>query len=607
MLKLRTILLACLLACLTITCGKEAPHMNLVLIGVDTLRPDHLGCYGYERNTSPNIDRLAEGGALFENVMSPCPWTLPSFATIFTSLYPAQHGATGARTAMRGGFPTLASLLRESGYATGAIINAPYLKGNFRMDRGFDFYYMTPPEGRVADGTTEDALEWIDGNSAGPFFMFVHYFDPHLPYSPPAPYDSLFDPGYSGRIRTPYNPKWLPRARLHGLKQVVDLKQKDKNHIEALYDGELAFTDEAIGTLLDGIDARSLTGNTLIVFLSDHGEEFFEHGGFEHGHTLFDELLRAPLVLSLPGRIPKGHRIPQQVRLVDVLPTLLDLLGIDPPAHFEGRSLASLIRDTAGAGSSEGGGARCLLPHDLAYAEALLYGGEQKSLTAYPWKLIYEIQGGETSLYNLEEDPGERENLAGGAEKPQVNEPRSELEQELFKMLFEVSDTWYVEMGGAGDSHRFDVNIRTDVIRGSGHIRLSRLIDRGGEILPIDAVGMANIGPSRIDIQNIVTNKPLIIAFQPATMHAPVKFDFYIDGEPASSRTFIGRSMERPVTMPFLESAETPEAAAHGRPLREPDGPYFHVWVDPTPYREDAGIDLDDETTEQLKSVGYLQ
>ena len=643
---LTALLVAVILACLAINCGKEAPQINLVLIGVDTLRPDHLGCYGYDRATSPNIDRLAEGGVLFENVMSPCPWTLPSFATIFTSLYPSQHGAMGSRTAMREGFPTLASLLMEYGYATGAIINAPYLKGKFKMDRGFDFYYMTPPEGRDADGTTEDALRWIDDNSAGPFFMFAHYFDPHIPYAPPAPYDSIFDPDYTGKVRKPYNPKWLPRARLHGLKMVTNLKQADMDHIEALYDGEVAFTDAAIGDLIDGLEARGLTNNTLIVLLSDHGEEFFEHGGFEHGHSLFNELLRASFILSLPGRISEGRRLPGQVRLVDVMPTLLDLLGIECESHLEGRSLAGMLGSAGGnrerGGSGPGGEARtagearCLFPHDFAYAEALLYGGEQKSLTAYPWKLIYGMQEEETSLFNLEDDPGEQQNLAGGpdesleeetpgedvppanhpsekarteaspAEDPRTLEARTALEQELFRTLFDVSDTWYVEMGGGGDIHRFDVNIRTDVIRGSGHIKISRLID-GVRILPIDTAGMANIGPTGIDIQNILTDKPLMIAFQPASLKSPVQFDLYIDGEPASSRTFIGRSMERPVTMPFLESMENLEAPAVGRPLREADGPYFHVWVKPTPYREDAAIDLDEETTRELKSVGYLQ
>jgi arylsulfatase A-like enzyme len=625
-LRLAAFLAAMILACLVISCGQKAPTTNLVLIGVDTLRPDHLGCYGYDRATSPNIDRLAEGGVLFENVMSPCPWTLPSFATIFTSLYPSQHGATGSRTAMREGFPTLASLLMENGYATGAIINAPYLKGKYKMDRGFDFYYMTPPEGRDADGTTEDALRWIDDNSAGPFFMFAHYFDPHIPYVPPAPYDSIFDPGYAGKVRKPYNPKWLPRARLHGFERVTNLNQADRDHIKALYDGEVAFTDAAIGDLIDGLKARGLTENTLIVLLSDHGEEFFEHGGFEHGHTLYNELLRAPLILSQPGRIPEGRRVSGQARLVDILPTLLDILGVDCESHLEGRSLSGTLSEGAGGETRPGGRAGCMFPHDFAYAEAMLYGGEQKSLTAYPWKLIYEMQDAKTSLFNLEEDPGELDDLADEGEATGVEETgpeeiraeaarmkdertlkaRTALEQELYRTLFDVSDTWYVEMGGAGDTHRFDVNIRTDVIRGSGRIGFSKVID-GDTILPIDTAGMANMGPSRIDLRNILTDRPLTIAFQPASLKSPVQFDLYIDGEPASSRTFIGKSMERPLTMPFLESMENLEAPAIGRPLREPDGPYFHVWVRPTPYSEDSGIDLDEETTRELKSVGYLQ
>ncbi|MGD8628434.1 MAG: sulfatase [bacterium] len=630
-------LAAVILVCLGINCGNETPTTNLVLIGVDTLRPDHLGCYGYGPSTSPNIDRLAENGVLFENVVSPCPWTLPSFASIFTSLYPSQHGASGPRSALRKGFPTLASILLENGYATGAIINAPYLKGKFHMDRGFDFYYMTPPEGRDADGTTEDALRWIDDNSTGTFFMFAHYFDTHIPYAPPAPYDSLFDPGYAGKVRKPFNPKWLPRARLHGLERITKLNQADRDHIEALYDGEVAYTDAAIGDLIDGLEARGLTDNTLIVFLSDHGEEFFEHGGFEHGHSLFGELLRVPLILSLPGRIPEGRRVAEQVRLVDVLPTLLDLLGFEPEDHFEGRSLAGLLgsegrmnerggNGPAREGARPGGGSRPLLPHDFAYSEALLYGGEQKSLTTYPWKLIYDMQEQQASFFNLEDDPGEQVSLADGpkdiapedsadeesrtreirAGNIKAKQAQARLEQELYQTIFDISDTWFVEMGGGGGAHRFDLNVRTDVIPGSGRIRISRLIE-DGRIVPIDTAGLANIGPSRIDLQNIVTNEPITVAFQPASLKAPVQFDLYIDGEAASSRTFIGRSMQRPVTMPFLESMENLEAPAIGRPLREPDGPYFHVWVKPTLYREDSGIELDEETTQELKAVGYLQ
>jgi hypothetical protein len=206
-----------------------------VIIGVDTLRPDHLGCYGYDRKASPNIDDLAGQGVLFEHVVAPSPWTLPSFATVFTSLHPTQHGADGQRSAVRDNVPTLASILKANGYATGAIINAPFLKGHYKVNRGFDFYYMTPPEGRAADGTTRDALEWIDENMGGPFFMFAHYFDPHIPYGPPPPYDTLFDPDYAGRIKSPYNPPGLPRFRNSGFTDMESLSEADWNHIRSLY------------------------------------------------------------------------------------------------------------------------------------------------------------------------------------------------------------------------------------------------------------------------------------------------------------------------------------------------------------------------------------
>jgi len=502
--------------CLVFTCGKDEPSLNLVLIGVDTLRRDHLGCYGYHRNTSPNIDGLARRGVLFENVVSTCPWTLPAFATVFTSLYPTQHGATGARTPMRTSFPTLASLLKDNGYATGAIINAPYLKARFKVDRGFDLYQMPPSDGRVADGTTEDALKWIEENKEHPFFIFVHYFDPHIPYSPPAPYDTLFDPDYTGTMKMANIPNGLPRLRSRGFREMAAASDADWNHIRSLYDGEIAFADEAIGSLLKGLDERDLTRNTLIVFLSDHGEEFYEHGGFEHGHTLFDELIKVPLIFSLPGRFLEDVRMARQVRLVDVEPTILELLGITAGTRLEGVSLAPLL---AGGGGVQGGG-DCLLPPGIGYAEALLYGEEKKSVTAHPWKLIYDMKSGDMSFYNLEEDPGELEDLSAG-----MNQSSDLLQQALFKTLFAVSDTWYVEMGGGDEPHRFDLSISCDVTRGYTRFELHKMVDRDGNILPTDALGTTTIRPSRIKIQNLRTQEPVTVAFKPGRMDVPIRFD----------------------------------------------------------------------------------
>ncbi len=175
------------LVALLVACGADDRPLNVLIIGVDTLRPDHLGCYGYHRDTSPAIDELANESTLFENAISQSPWTLPSFGSIFTSLYPSQHGAMSAVSKMRETFPTLATILSDKGYATGAIVNASVLKHEYGINRGFEHYDPAPLEGRNADGTTRDALAWVDNNPGRPFLLFAHYFDPHEPYAPPPP------------------------------------------------------------------------------------------------------------------------------------------------------------------------------------------------------------------------------------------------------------------------------------------------------------------------------------------------------------------------------------------------------------------------------------
>jgi len=586
--------------CLCVACGEGKPRLNLLLIGIDTLRHDHLGCYGYDRNTSPYIDDLAAEGVLFENVVAQSPWTLPSFATVFTSLHPTQHGADGSRSALRESVPTLASVLQANGYATGAVVNAPYLKGHHGVNRGFDSYHMPPPKGRVANGTTRDALAWIDENSDRPFFMFAHYFDPHIPYEPPEPYDMMFDPDYAGRIKSPYNPKGLPRFRDRNFDQMESLSDADWNHIRSLYDGEIAFTDKAVGDLLRGLRERGLTDNTLIVFLSDHGEEFFEHHGFEHGHSLYDELVRVPMIFSLPGVLPRGERIAHQVRLLDVQPTILDMLGIEPWTEPEGVSILPLMTGSGARSAKEAS----LLPPEIAFSEAILYGDERKSLSAYPWKLIYNVKKDEIMFFNLAEDPGETIDVAGeGAESLDL------LEQTLYRTMFDISDTWFLEIAGDDRSHSFDLYITSEAVRGAGHFRFHKIIDSDGKILGTDTLAGALIEPSLIEIRNLEVREPLTLAFKLMQPKAPIEFDLKIDGRPAIQNTFIGEAKAQPEMMPFTEKAPPPESktTALGNPTTRPDGPYYVLWLHRSQYREESAITLDEETKRELRAVGYIQ
>jgi arylsulfatase A-like enzyme len=592
------VLLLCI--CLLISCAKEDSRLNVVLIGVDTLRPDHLGCYGYERNTSPNIDKLAGRGVLLENVVAPSPWTLPSFATVFTSLHPTQHGANGQREALRENLPTLASVLKASGYATGGIINAPFLKTQYGVNRGFDFYYMTPPEGRVADGTTRDALKWIDENKSGPFFVFLHYFDPHIPYEPPSPYDTLFDPDYRGRIGSPYNPKGLTMYRNKDFAQMETLSDADWNRIRSLYDGEIAFMDEAVGTLLDGLEQRGLTGKTLVVFLSDHGEEFFEHHGFEHGHSLYDELIKVPMIFSLPGVLPENARVSRQVRLLDVAPTILDVLGMKPWEEIEGVSLLPLLANTGEPSAATSS----LLPPDFAFSESILYGQEQKSLSAYPWKIIYKIRQDEITFFNLAQDADETIDLSH-----ESSESLRLLEQVLYKTLLNIDDTWFLEVAGGDIAHTFDLFVTSEAVRGAGHFKFHKIIDSKGNILSTDAVGNARIEPSVVEISNLEVTEPIILAFKLMLAKAPVEFNLKIDGRPAIQGTFIGENLARPAAMPFIEKRPPPESedSAIDEPDERPETPYCLVWLYRSRYQQESAIELDRETERELRSLGYIQ
>jgi arylsulfatase A-like enzyme len=570
----------------------------VVLIGVDTLRPDHLTCYGYERNTSPAIDKLAAEGVLFENVVSQSPWTTPSFATVFTSLYPTQHGAGSLESRMRTESTSMAEVFRERGYATGAIVNAPALSPQFGLGRGFDQYDISfQREGRRASEVTKAALAWIDLNRDRPFLLFAHYFDPHLSYAPPAPYDTIFDPDYRGRLGNSFSLEEFPRAKVTNFSTMKVLTAADWNHIRSLYDGEILYMDTAVADLLQGLRNRGLYDRTLIVFLSDHGEEFFEHQGFSHGHTLFDELIRVPLILSMPERLPQGARVTHQVRLLDVMPTVLDLAGHTPNCHMEGTSLRALM---TGGGELKASKAS-LLPQAIALAEALLHGPERKSITAYPWKLVYDTVTGDEMLFNLEVDPGEYDDLIGREE-----EPRRSLEESLFGALFGVSDTWYVEVSGGNEGHTFDMAVRSESRGEPRSIELYRFLDSDGRIVEVGDQATVEVGRDMLNVEGLNLKGLMRLALKPGSDRTPLSFDFRIDGRPTLDRIFLGESLTRPEKMPFVQRSWRGKLSL-GEPSRRPEPPYILVWHRGSKYKSQNRIELDEETKKEFRALGYIQ
>ena len=409
-------------------CGPRAPRPDVLLITVDTLRADRLGCYGYVRPTSPHIDRLAAEGALFEHAFTTLPRTTQSVASIVTGRYPKSHGARGLFSSLSPANLTLAEILKEAGYDTAAFVSNLFLQPGQGFEQGFD-RYDNPPErwdGDSAREITASALKWLKSRAHDrPFFLWVHYLDPHWTYRPSPPFDRLFDPGFSGPF-TLYDD--LDAGRLTKGQVIFEnrLPPRQVEHVAALYDGEIAQVDAALGPLLDFV-ARPEAPPTLVVFTSDHGESLGEHGYyFAHGEYLYQETLRVPLLFGFPGRIAPGMRIDALAENVDVAPTIVSLLGIDRLQGVDGRPLLVAKRTAGTGGRGEYGaapGRRMVFAesdYQLIHPENRRFyipgpGGKWSSAFDGRYKLIHVPRPGGDILefYDLRDDPAETRSLDG--------------------------------------------------------------------------------------------------------------------------------------------------------------------------------------------------
>jgi arylsulfatase A-like enzyme len=386
-------------------CQQQRPWDSVLLIVVDTLRADHLGVYGHSRETSPNIDRWSEDAAIFETAVATSPWTLPTFGTLLTGELPSLHRAgfhrmvDGQRvfTVLASDVPTIPETLAQRDIATAAVMNNPFLHPRFGIARGFDTYDYVPGnnvEIRRADDVVDAAVGWLDDHDADPFLLLVHLFDAHLSYDPPHPFRGKFtgDPEAEGyrdvRVR-----EIRPMLRRG---EAVDFE-----FLEAAYDEEIAFVDSEVGRLLDAVQRRGIGERTLVLLTADHGEEFLDHGGFEHGHTMYQELIRVPLLAWGPGVVPR--RIQEPVSLLDVPATILEGLGVETFTALPGVSLLAAL---------EGGSSPASRP---LVAEAPKYGADRSAVVQWPLKLVRGPRD-DVHLFDLVSDPAESVNLA--AERP---------------------------------------------------------------------------------------------------------------------------------------------------------------------------------------------
>lgn len=384
--------------------GTQRP--NILLISVDTLRADHLSCYGYDRPTSPNIDRLARDSVVFEDAMSVTSWTLPSHLSMLTSLYPQVHGVMEGQMRLPEKAKLCTELMKAAGYSTFGVVAAPFLNHQFGYSQGFDLYEdfsggdkdtfdkirRAIQEEVPAKKIHHRALEILDGRKTGPFFMFLHYFDPHLDYSPPPPYDTMFDPDYEKDLNGRKGYDSHDRVPL-------EMNPRGLKHLVALYDGEIASVDGYIGKLRHYLREQQIYDDMLIIFTADHGEEFWEHGKQGHRKSLYVESVHVPLIVKFPHNKWKGRRIVRTVGTADIVPTIFAVAGIDPDPVFDGRNLVPMAQ-------TKGSDAWPEMPYFFELDDKF------EGVRLGNWKLLRQKSGPQhRKLFDLSSDPRELHNV----------------------------------------------------------------------------------------------------------------------------------------------------------------------------------------------------
>jgi arylsulfatase A-like enzyme len=397
-------------------------HPNVLFVLTDTLRADHLNSYGYHRDTTPWFEAFAAESVLFEEATSQNAWTPPSVSSIFTGLYARAHGVvafhdpteTGGNVLVEA-HHTLAELFSEAGYRTGALVKSPVPRAETGFSQGFGSFETV--SGKISHGTSGEelatsAMAWLDEAAPfeEPFFLYLHFMEPHTPYIAPSPYAEQFDEGWDSEFEGTHV-------------EMVDLRSgekkataDDREHIVSLYDGELAYWDVQVAKVVSHLEQLGLLEETLVVFVGDHGEQFGEHGDWLHG-ALYQENIHVPMVLRIPG--VGGRRIPGPVQVMDITPTIAALCGLSPLAIWQARDLRpSIALGRATRGS--------------VFAQ---YGTERALVSPDRMKFLFE--DGVARLFDLHVDPHEQNDLAGD---PAYSELLSDLQREADQILDASAD-----------------------------------------------------------------------------------------------------------------------------------------------------------------------
>lgn len=387
--------------------GCEAPSRpdrpDIFVLVIDALRPGHMGCYGYPRETTPTLDSLTASGAVFEHALSAANYTLASVPSIFTGVFPSVHGVVEEGDRLSDEVTTLAERLRDLGYATAAFAPNPSLGRRFNFGQGFDLYDdkalrndETVPwrHFETAERIQSAALRFLDARPSEPHFLYLHYRDVHGPYVPPPPYDRMFLEGSELRP-----PRQLTPAEISARPDYLTLDgaPEELDYYLAQYDGEIRYTDDRIAELLAALKQRGRLRRAWIIVTADHGESFLEHGVWNHGSELFEEEIHVPLIIVAPDGRGRGRRIAYGAQGTDLFPTLLQMAGAPVPAGIQGQSLLSLLEGA-------------VWPERTRFAE----GRGRAMVRLGRHKLLWHGVERRYMLFDLQVDPGETRDLLAG-------------------------------------------------------------------------------------------------------------------------------------------------------------------------------------------------
>ncbi len=554
----------------------EAPLVIVYL--VDTLRADHTQPYGYNRDTTPELLKFAQEAVVFETAIAQASWTKPSVASLMTSLLPGKHRAVQLRDPLDPGFVTMAEILENKGYATGAAIaNSVIYSQGINFEQGFDqFIGMHGPEDRpsklVEAGPVVDAgLAWLKARQGFPTFLYVHTMDPHVPYAPPAPFDQKYLPH-----PTPDHPGVDPRS---------DFKEpEDRERMIAQYDGDVAYGDQEFGRFIRTLKERGLFERALIVFLADHGEEFQDHGKWLHGRSVFDELVHVPLIVKFPGRAWAGQRVSQQVQVVDVLPTVLASqdLKVPPVGVIAGRPLQPVLQGKAA--------------EPPALSEISHRGFVAHGIRTHDDKYVRRFSPEDDELYfDLTKDKKEQNSIAASA-KDRVRELRTNLEQMMTPNPFR----FVMRVSGPG---KWEIKLRT-----SGWIEGVQETGFG----PSEKVELEGNGRKVYFHVTPKPDAPREISFGARPISVPVWLEVTRDGKPVPpAQIWIGEEGRHPDALPMKMPNPEPEGESESPSRENVFAPPKDVktgvelWLTPVPGAS-RPPELTPEQCEEMKTLGYV-